>query len=152
MKARPPHVALQRGNVSNDSTSAAQDLECTALGLRQAELLAGLAVWHCRAAPTVPTNPHPPIKFLKINRPGEHQKARRDEVLASLADPGEPGAGNRFLRRALYCTDPSMQRRCSPTVTAEAPEFLRTIVHARSPIVGPEAFADTSPWLPASPF
>ena len=43
-------------------------------------------------------------------------------------------------------------RRCSPTVTAEAPEFLRTIVHARSPIVGPEAFADTSPWLPASPF
>jgi hypothetical protein len=49
-----------------------------AIGPRQSELLAGLAVRHCGAAATFPTDLDPAISFVKINRPGQHQKGRRD--------------------------------------------------------------------------
>jgi hypothetical protein len=41
-----------------------------------------------------PTDPHPAVKFVKINRPGENQEPRRDEFLASPPYTGEPPAGD----------------------------------------------------------
>jgi hypothetical protein len=47
-----------------------------------------------RSAATFPTGPHPPVKLVKINRPGQHQQARCDEFLASPATSSEPATGN----------------------------------------------------------
>jgi hypothetical protein len=58
------------------------------------ELLAGWAVRHCRAAATFPTDPHPPVKLVKINRPGQHQQPCCDEFLTSPGDTGEPATGD----------------------------------------------------------
>jgi hypothetical protein len=33
----------------------------------------------CAAAP-LPTNPHPLVEFVKINRPGQHQQPGRDVI------------------------------------------------------------------------
>jgi hypothetical protein len=48
-----------------------------ALGPRQAELLADLAVriWLRRSATTLPTNTQPLVEFVKIDGPGQHQQA-----------------------------------------------------------------------------
>jgi hypothetical protein len=66
-----------------------------AVGPHQTELLAGQPVGHGRAAATLPTNRHPPVKFVKINAPGQHQRARCDEFLASPGGASEPGTGDR---------------------------------------------------------
>jgi hypothetical protein len=92
-RARPPDVALRRDNLSNDSTSAAQDLEGTALDPRQAELLADLAArtWPRCSAPTLPTDPEPLVEFVKIDMSGQHQQAGSDEFFASLFVASKPG-------------------------------------------------------------
>jgi hypothetical protein len=53
-----------------------------------------LAFWvgHGRPAPTLPTHSNPPVKFVQIDRPGEHQKTGRDEFLASPGGAREPTA------------------------------------------------------------
>jgi hypothetical protein len=53
-----------------------------------------LGQWDHRPAPTLPTLPHPPVKFVKINMPGQHQQSGGDEFLASPDRPGEPSAGD----------------------------------------------------------
>jgi hypothetical protein len=47
----------------------------------------------CPAA-TLPTNPHPLVEFVKINRTGQHQQARGDEFLTSPHGAREPGPGD----------------------------------------------------------
>jgi hypothetical protein len=54
-------------------------------------LLAGRAVRDICPAATLPTDPHPLVKFVKINVTGEHQQARGDEFLTSAGRIGEPG-------------------------------------------------------------
>jgi hypothetical protein len=41
-----------------------------------------------------PTNPHPPVEVLKINRPGEHEKAGGDEFVTLPDGASEPPAGD----------------------------------------------------------
>jgi hypothetical protein len=50
-------------------------------------------VWNICAAATLPTRPHPPVEFVKINRPGQHQQSRSDEVFASPCAAREPTTG-----------------------------------------------------------
>jgi hypothetical protein len=40
--------------------------------------LAGGPVWNICAAATLPTDPHPPVEFVKINWSGEHQESGGD--------------------------------------------------------------------------
>src|SRR5512133_3247087 len=68
---------------------------CTAIGRRQSELLAGLAVRHCRAKPTLPTDLDPAIQFVQVDVPGKHQQPRRYQFLASPGGAREPPTGNR---------------------------------------------------------
>ena len=52
--------------------------------------------WWGMASPseaTLPTRPHPPVKFVKINMTGEHQQTRRYQVFASPRGAREPGTG-----------------------------------------------------------
>ena len=42
-----------------------------------------------RLPPTFPTNTHPPVKFVKINRPGQHQQSSGNQVLTSPGPPPE---------------------------------------------------------------
>ena len=56
-----------------------------------ATLLAGRAVRDICPAATLPTDPHPLVKFVKINGTGQHQQARGDEFLTSAGRIGEPG-------------------------------------------------------------
>ena len=53
------------------------------------------AVWHCRAAPTLPTDLDPAIQFVQINMAGQHQQARRNEFLASPCGACEPATRDR---------------------------------------------------------
>jgi hypothetical protein len=48
---------------------------------------------YLRAA-TLPTNPHPPVQFVKINRSGQHQQTRRYQILTSPGGAREPGTGD----------------------------------------------------------
>jgi hypothetical protein len=57
-------------------------------------LFAGRAVRHCRAAATFPTDPYPPVEFVKVNGAGDHEQARGYEFLASPASTGEPATGD----------------------------------------------------------
>jgi hypothetical protein len=57
-------------------------------------LLAGRAVRDICPAATLPTDPHPLVKFVKINRSGQHQQPRGDEILTSPATSGEPATGD----------------------------------------------------------
>src|SRR5829696_8923814 len=58
-------------------------------------VLAGRAgVRHSGSAATFPTGPDPPVKFVKINRAGQHQQSRGDQVLTTPATSGEPGTGD----------------------------------------------------------
>jgi hypothetical protein len=57
-------------------------------------VVSAVRVRHCRSAATLPTSPHPPVEFVKINRPGQHQQSGRDQVFASLAGSGEPATGD----------------------------------------------------------
>jgi hypothetical protein len=43
---------------------------------------------------TLPTNPHPLVKLVKINRSGEHQQPSGDEFLTSPYGAREPGPGD----------------------------------------------------------
>jgi hypothetical protein len=52
--------------------------------------LAGRPVWNICAAATFPTRPHPPVQFVKINRPGQHQKTGRYQILTSPRGAREP--------------------------------------------------------------
>jgi hypothetical protein len=45
------------------------------------------------AAATLPTGPHPPVQFVKINGSGERQQPGRDEVFAAPGAAREPGTG-----------------------------------------------------------
>jgi hypothetical protein len=51
-------------------------------------------VGHCGSAATLPTDPHPAVKFVKINRPGQHQQARGYEFLALPCGACEPVTGD----------------------------------------------------------
>jgi hypothetical protein len=50
-------------------------------------------VWNICPAATFPTDPHPLVEFVKINRTGQHQQARGYEILTSPATSGEPATG-----------------------------------------------------------
>ena len=61
---------------------------------RTVELLASLAVRHRGATLPLPADPYPPVKLVQIDVSGEHQQARRYEVLASLTYCSEPPTGD----------------------------------------------------------
>jgi hypothetical protein len=46
-----------------------------------------------RPSPTLPTLPHPPVKLVKINMPGQHEQVGGDEFLTPSSGFGEPPAG-----------------------------------------------------------
>lgn len=73
-------------NLSRSKPSPGLERGCTTLSIAE-------AIRHrCSAAP-FPSDPHPPIQLVKINKPCEHQPPGGYEVIASLADAGEPRAG-----------------------------------------------------------
>jgi hypothetical protein len=43
---------------------------------------------------TLPTNPHPLVEFVKINRPGQHQQPCGYQFLTSPHAASEPGPGD----------------------------------------------------------
>ena len=51
-------------------------------------------VRHHRPAPTLPTPTRPPIEFVKINMPGEHQESRRNVFSTSPGGAGKPATGD----------------------------------------------------------
>ena len=56
--------------------------------------LARRAVRNICPAATLPTNPHPLVEFVKINRAGEHQQAGGDQFLTSPHGAREPATGD----------------------------------------------------------
>jgi hypothetical protein len=69
---------------------------------RTMQLLASLAVRHRGAPLTFPTDPDPPVEFVKVNRPGEHQQPGRYEFLTSPHAASEPGPGD---DSGAFCSD-----------------------------------------------
>jgi hypothetical protein len=57
-------------------------------------IVAGGPVRNICAAATLPTNPHPRVQFVKINRSGQHQQTRRYQILTSPGGAREPGTGD----------------------------------------------------------
>jgi hypothetical protein len=53
-------------------------------------------------AVTLPTNPHPLVEFVKINRTGEHQQPCGYEFLTSPHAASEPGTGD---GAGAFCSD-----------------------------------------------
>jgi hypothetical protein len=68
----------------------------TAVGPRQSEVLAGLAVRHSRSAPTLPTDPEPLVELVEIDVSRQRQQARGDEFLASPGGARNPAIGDGF--------------------------------------------------------
>ena len=69
----------------------------TAVGPRQSEVLAGLAVRHSRSAPTLPTDPEPLVELVEIDVSRQRQQARGDEFLAS--------PGGDWITGAIFVVD-----------------------------------------------
>ena len=61
-----------------------------------------MAVRNICPAATLPTNPHPLVEFVKINRPGEHQQPGCYEFLTSPHAASEPGPGD---GTGAFCSD-----------------------------------------------
>ena len=57
-------------------------------------LARAVRVGHGGAAATPPTNPHPPVSFVKINRSGEHQQPGHYQILTSPGAASEPATGD----------------------------------------------------------
>jgi hypothetical protein len=51
---------------------------------------------------TLPTNPHPLVEFVKINRPGQHQQPGRYQFLTSPHVAREPATGD---GTGAFCSD-----------------------------------------------
>ena len=61
-----------------------------------------MAVRNICPAATLPTNPHPLVEFVKINRTGEHQQPGRYQFLTSPHAASEPGPGD---DSGAFCSD-----------------------------------------------
>ena len=48
----------------------------------------------CGPAAPFPTDPYPPVEFVKINITGEHKQPGGDQLLAAPDSGGEPGPGD----------------------------------------------------------
>jgi hypothetical protein len=61
-----------------------------------------MAVRDIGPAVTLPTDPHPLVEFVKINRTGEHQQPGGYEFLTSPHAASEPGSGE---GAGAFCSD-----------------------------------------------
>ena len=66
------------------------------------ESFTGRPVRNIRTAATLPTNPHPLVEFVKINRLGQHQQPGRYQFLTSPHAASEPGTGD---GTGAFCSD-----------------------------------------------
>jgi hypothetical protein len=75
---------------------------CITVVKRLGRSLACWAVRNICPAVTLPTDPHPLVEFVKINRTGEHQQPGGYEFLTSPHAASEPGTGD---GAGAFCSD-----------------------------------------------